>query len=416
MAALATGDGFPDVVVTAVASTTPLAPDAEDTWQALLQGQSGIRALDNPFIEQFNSPVRIGGRLLESFDAQLSHVERRRLSYMQKMATVLGRRVWDNAGSPDVDSKRLMVSVGLALATTEKLVFRYDDWRAEGVRAVTPIEVQMHMPNAPAAAVGLDHHAKAGMIAPVLADASGAAAIAQAWRHIVLGEADIAICGGVDTTIEAVPIAAFVQLGMLSTNNDDAAGACRPFDKNRDGMVFGEGGALMVIETEQHAKARGAPILARLMGAGITFDGHDVVEPDPSGERAGDAITRAIQLAGLTPTDIDHVNAHATGTTFGDLAEALAIRNALGNHTPAVYAPKAALGHSMGATGAVEAVLTVQALRDGVVPPTLNLEKLDPEIDLDVVAGQARRGNYRWAVTNSLGLGGHNVALAFGAY
>jgi 3-oxoacyl-[acyl-carrier-protein] synthase II/beta-ketoacyl ACP synthase len=272
------------------------------------------------------------------------------------------------------------------------------------------------MPNAPAAAVGLARHAKAGVITPVMADASGAAAIAQAWRHIVLGEADIGICGGVETTIEAVPIAAFAQLGMLSTNNDDPAGACRPFDTNRDGMVFGEGGALMLIETEDHAKARGAHILARLMAAGITSDGYDVIKPDPSGERAGDAITRAIQLAGLTPTDIDHVNAHATGTTFGDLAEAHAIRSAFGNHTPVVYAPKAALGHSMGAAGAVEAVLTVQALRDGVVPPTLNLENLDPEIDLDVVVGQARHGQYRWAVTNSFGLGGHNVALAFGAY
>jgi beta-ketoacyl ACP synthase len=416
MAALITGDGFPAIVVTAVASTTPLAPDAEDTWQALLEGRSGIRSLDNPFVREFESPVRIGGRLLESFDEQLSHKERRRLSYMQKMATVLGRRVWENAGSPDVDTKRLMVSIGLALATTEDLVFRYDDWRARGMRAVSPLEVQMYMPNAPAAAVALDRHAKAGVIAPVLADASGAAAIARAWRHIVLGGADIAICGGVDTRIEAVPIAAFVQLDMLSTSNNDPGRACRPFDKNRDGMVFGEGGALMVIETEEHARARGAPILARLMGASITSDGYDIVAPDPSGEQASDAITRAIQLAGLTPIDIDHVNAHATGTTLGDLAEAHAIRRAFGNHTPAVYAPKAALGNSMGAAGAMEAILSVQALRDGVVPATLNLEMLDPEIDLDVVAGQARHGNYRWAVSNSFGLGGQNVALAFGAH
>ena len=151
----------------------------------------------------------------------------------------------------------------------------------------------------------------------------------------------------------------------------------------------------MVVETEQHAKARGAPILARLMGAGITFDGYDAVEPDPSGERAGDAISRAIQLAGLTPTDIDHVNAHATGTTFGDLAEALAIRNALGNHTPAVYAPKAALGHSMGATGAVEAALTVQALRDGVVPPALNLERPRPRDRSRCRGRPPRPGDYR---------------------
>ena len=279
-----------------------------------------------------------------------------------------------------------------------------------------PLAVQMHRPNAPAAAVGLDRGAKSGIISPVLADASGAAAIAQAWQAIVLGDADIAICGGVETRIEAVPVAAFTKLGTMSTNNDDPPGACRPFDQERDGMVLGEGGALMLIETEQHAKARGARILARLMGAAITSDSYDAVTPDPNGERAGDAITHAIQLSGLTPTDIDHVNAHATGTMFGDLAEARAIRRALGVHDPVVYAPKAALGHSLGAAGAVEAVLTVQALCDGVVPPTLNLKNMDPEIDLDVVAGTSRRGDYRYAVTDSFGFGGHNVAVVFGAY
>jgi beta-ketoacyl ACP synthase len=155
--------------------------------------------------------------------------------------------------------------------------------------------------------------------------------------------------------------------------------------------------------------------LARLMGAAMSSDGYDSVKPDPSGQVAGEAIARAIELAGLKPTDIDLVNAHATGTTFGDLSEACAIGHALGNHTPAVYAPKAALGHSLGAAGAVEAVLTVQSLRDGVVPPTLNVKDLDPEIELDVVAGQARRANYCYAVSNSLGIGGHNVAVVFGA-
>jgi meromycolic acid 3-oxoacyl-[acyl-carrier protein] synthase II len=416
MATLRTGDGFADVVVTAVASTTPLAPGAEQTWHLLLEGRSGIRALDKPFVSEFKMPVRIGGQLVESFDEQLSRVEQRRTSYMQKMSTVLSRRLWADAGSPEVDTRRLAVSIGLALGSTEEIPVQHDAWEQKGLRAVSPLTVQMFMPNGPAAAVGLDRQAKAGIISPVMADASGGAAIAQAWRHIVLGEADIAICGGVETSIEAVPVAAFTQLGILSTNNDDPPGACRPFDKDRDGMVFGEGGALMLVETEQHAQARGAPILARLMGAATTSDGYDAVKPDPSGEPAGDAIAHAIRLAGLTPADIDHVNAHATGTTFGDLAEARAISHAFGNHAPAVYAPKAALGHSLGAAGAVEAVLTVQALRDGVVPPTLNLKELDPDIDLDVVADQARRGDYRYAVSDSFGLGGYNVAVVFGAY
>ncbi|WP_375485219.1 3-oxoacyl-ACP synthase KasB [uncultured Mycobacterium sp.] len=416
MAALSTGTGFPDVVVTGVAMTTALAADADNTWKKLLDGQSGIRKLDNPFVEQFDAPVRIGGHLLEDFDHELTRVEKRRMLFLQKISTVLGRRVWANAGSPEVDPNRLMVAIGTGMGSTEEMVFGYDDIRERGMKAVNPVGVLMMMPNSGAAWVGLEHKARAGILTPVSACASGAEAIAQAWRQIVLGEADIAICGGIETRIEAIPIAAFARMELLSTNNDDPEGACRPFDKDRDGFVFGEAGALLVVETEDHAKARGANILGRLMGAGITSDGYHIVAPDPSGERAGQAMTRAIELAGLTAADIDHVNAHATGTVIGDLAEAKAINNALGAHRAAVYAPKAALGHSVGAVGAVESILTVLALRDGVIPPTLNLRNLDPEIDLDVVTGESRPGDYRYAINNSFSFGGFNVALVFGRY
>ena len=417
MARLSTGNGFPEVVVTGVAMTTALATDADTTWKKLLDGQSGIRKLDDPFVQEYDLPVKIGGHLLEGFDHELTRVELRRLSYLQKMSTVLGRRVWQSAGSPEVDPRRLMVSIGTGMGSTEEMIFTYDDLRAKGVRAVSPLSVTKYMPNAAAAAVGLERQARAGVITPVSACASGAEGIAQAWRNIVLGEADVAICGGVETRIEAVPIVGFALMRIvLSTTNDDPAGACRPFDRDRNGFVFGEAGALMVIETEQHAKARGATILARLMGASITSDGYHIVAPDPNGEQAGHAMTRAIELAGLQPTDIDHVNAHATGTTVGDVAEAKAIRNALGSHDAAVYAPKSALGHSVGAVGAVESILTVFALRDGIIPPTLNLENQDPEIDLDVVHGEPRVGDYKYAVSNSFGFGGHNVALAFGRY
>ena len=417
MALLTTGNGLPNVVVTGVAMTTALATDADNTWKNLLDGQSGIRLLDDPFVEQYDLPVRIGGHLLEEFDSQLNKVENRRMSYLQKMATVLGRRVWESAGSPEVDTRRLMVSIGTGMGSSEELVFAYDGMRERGLKAVSPLVVQMFMPNGAAAVVGLERGAKAGVCTSISACASGSEAIANAWRNIVYGEADIAVCGGVETRIEAVPIAGFAQMRIvLSNTNDNPAGACRPFDRDRNGFVFGEAGALLVIETEEHAKARGANILARLMGASVTSDGFHMVAPDPSGERAGHAITRAVQLAGLAPTDIDHINAHATGTSVGDVAEGKAINNAMGGHRPAVYAPKAALGHSVGAVGAVESILTVQALRDGVIPPTLNLENLDPEIDLDVVAGAPRTGDYRYAVNNSFGFGGHNVALAFGKY
>jgi meromycolic acid 3-oxoacyl-[acyl-carrier protein] synthase II len=417
MGGLATGNGFPNVVVTGIAMTTALATDAESTWQKLLDGQSGIRKLEDPFVEQYDLPVRIGGHLLEDFDSELTRIELRRLSYLQKMSTVLGRRAWENAGSPEVDSRRLMVSIGTGLGSTEELVFAYDDMRAKGMRAVSPLAVQKYMPNSPAAAVGLERGAKAGVITPVSACASGSEGIAHAWQQIVLGEADVAVCGGVESRIEAVPIAGFAQMRIvLSTNNDDPAGACRPFDRDRNGFVFGEAGALLVIETEEHAKARGANILARVMGASVTSDGYHMVAPDPNGEQAGHAMTRAIQLAGLAPTDIDHVNAHATGTSVGDVAEGHAINNAMGGHRPAVYAPKSALGHSVGAVGAVESILTILALKNGIIPPTLNLKNLDPEIDLDVVHGGPRPGNYQYAVNNSFGFGGHNVALAFGKY
>jgi beta-ketoacyl ACP synthase len=419
MTELATGKGLPSVVVTAITMTTALATDAETTWKLLLDNQSGIRTLDDPFVKEFDLPVTIGGHLLEEFDSQLTRIELRRTGYLQRMSTILGRRVWENAGSPEVDTNRLMVSIGTGLGSAEELVFGYDEMRERGYRAISPLTVQKYMPNGAAAAVGLERHAKAGVMTPISACASGAEGIAHAWQQIVLGEADMAICGGVETKIEAVPIAGFSNMRIvMSTNNDDPAGACRPFDKNRDGFVFGEAGALMVIETEEHAKARGANILGRIMGASITSDGFHMVAPDPNGARAGHAIARAIQLGGLSPSDIDHVNAHATGTQVGDVAESKAINNALGPHggNAAVYAPKSALGHSVGAVGAVESILTVLALRDQVIPPTLNLVNQDPEIDLDVVAVKPRTGDYQYAINNSFGFGGHNVAIAFGRY
>ncbi|OBG72331.1 MULTISPECIES: 3-oxoacyl-ACP synthase KasB [unclassified Mycobacterium] len=417
MTELVTGKTLPNVVVTGIAMTTALATDAENTWKLLLDGQSGIRKLEDPFVDHYDLPVRIGGHLLEEFDAGLTRAERHRMGYLQMMSTVLGRRVWENAGSPEVDPTRLLVSVGTGLGSAEQIVYSYDDLRARGLQAVSPLAVSKYMPNGAAAAVGLERHAKAGVLTSVSACASGSEGVAQAWRNIVFGEADIAICGGVEVKIEAVAIAAFAQMRIvMSTKNDDPQGACRPFDRDRTGFVFGEAGALMVIETEEHAKARGANILARIMGASITSDGFHMVAPDPNGLRAGHAMSRAVQLAGLSPSDIDHVNAHATGTSVGDVAESKAINNALGSNTPAVYAPKAALGHSVGAVGAVESILTVMALRDQVIPPTLNLENLDPEIDLDVVSGKPRPGKYDYAINNSFGFGGHNVAIAFGKY
>jgi beta-ketoacyl ACP synthase len=402
-------------VVTAVTATTSIAPDIESTWKGLLAGESGIRVLEDEFVTKWDLPVRIGGHLKEAVDDHMGRLDLRRMSYVQRMAKLLGGQVWDAAGNPEVDPDRFAVVVGTGLGGGEKIVETYDLMNEGGPRKVSPLAVQMIMPNGAAAVIGLQLGARAGVMTPVSACSSGSEAIAHAWRQIVMGDADIAVCGGVEGGIEALPIAAFSMMRAMSTRNEDPEGASRPFDKDRDGFVFGEAGALMVIETEEHAKARGAQPLARLMGAGITSDAFHMVAPAADGLRAGHAMKRSMELAGLEPKDIEHINAHATATSIGDTAEANAIRVAGVEHA-AVYAPKSALGHSIGAVGALESVLTVLSLRDGVIPPTLNYVTPDPEIDLDVVAGEPRYGDYKYAINNSFGFGGHNVALAFGKY
>jgi beta-ketoacyl ACP synthase len=407
--------GFPNVVVTAVTATTAIAPDIESTWKGLLAGESGIRILEDEFVDKWDLQVKIGGHLKEPLDPLMSRLEMRRMSYVQRMSKYLGNQLWETAGKPEVDPDRFAVVIGTGLGGGEKIVETYDAMNEGGPRKVSPLAVQMIMPNGAAAVVGLELGARAGVITPVSACSSGSEGIAHAWRQIVMGDADIAVCGGVEGAIEALPIAAFSMMRAMSTRNDDPEGASRPFDKDRDGFVFGEAGALMVIETEEHAKARGAKPLARLLGAGISSDAYHMVAPAPDGLRAAHAMTRAMETAGLSPKDISHVNAHATATPIGDTAEANALRVAGVEHA-AVYAPKSALGHSIGAVGALESILTVLALRDGVIPPTLNYVTPDPEIDLDVVAGEPRYGEYQYAINNSFGFGGHNVALAFGRY
>ncbi|MEC3920585.1 KasA/KasB family beta-ketoacyl-ACP synthase [Nocardia sp. CDC160] len=406
---------FPSVVVTSLAATTSIAGDVDSTWKGLLNGESGIDVLEDSFLDDFGLPVRIGGHLKVCPTDLLTRAEARRWSYVEQMAVVLGREVWANAGNPEVDKDRLGVSIGTGLGGAEVLMSARDKLVNGGYRKVPPMAVQAIMPNGAAACVSVELGARAGVSTPVSACSSGAEAIANAWRMVVMGDADMVVTGGVEGSIQALPIAGFSMMRAMSTRNDDPKGASRPFDMDRDGFVFGEAGALMTIETEEHAKARGATIHARIMGAGITSDGFHLVAPDPEGTGAARAMTRAMEYAGLTKSDVTHINAHATATPIGDTAEANAIKQAVGNHA-AVYAPKSALGHSIGAVGALESVLTVLSVRDGIIPPTLNLENQDPEIDLDVVKGQARTGQFDYALNDSFGFGGHNVAIAFGRY
>ena len=368
-----------------LAATTSVAGDVAGTWKALLAGESGIGLLDDSFVEEFDLPVRIGAHLKVSPDDALTRVEIRRMSWPARVALTLARTAWTDAGSPDVDKDRLDVVIGTGLGGGDALIDAVDRLRTGGYRKVSPFAVQMVMPNGPSATVGLELGARGGVMTPVSACSSGAEAIAQAYRMIAMGDADMVVAGGVEGRIDSFSIASFATMRALSSNNADPAGASRPFDKDRDGFVFGEAGALMVLETEKHALARGATIHARLLGCGTTSDGYHLVAPDPTGRGAARAMTHAIQRAGLTPADITHINAHATATPAGDIAEAQAITTAVGTHA-AIYAPKSALGHSVGAVGALEAVLTVLAVRDGVIPPHTQPRHTRPE-------DRPRRGN-----------------------
>ncbi|MFC9786916.1 KasA/KasB family beta-ketoacyl-ACP synthase [Rhodococcus sp. NPDC127528] len=400
------------VVVTAVAATTPIADDIDGTWNGLVNGHSGIAELEDDFVRRYDLPVRIGGTLRAVPSAKLTRVELRRHSFVEQMALVLGRQVWAEAGCPDVDGERLAVVVGTGLGGGDALIDAVDALRAGGCRRVSPMSVPMVMPNGPAATVGLEVGAKGGVFAPSSACSSGSEALAHAWRLIATGEADVVVAGGVEGQIGAVPIASFAMMRAMSTRNSEPDRASRPFDRDRDGFVLGEAGALVVLESETHAKARGAQVLGRLLGAGITSDAFHIVASDPAGLGAARAMRKAIQVAGLSPSDIDHVNAHATSTPVGDASEANAIMAVTANAS--VYAPKSALGHSIGAVGALEAILTMATIRDQTVPPTLNLENRDPAVDLDIVSGTARAQRIDYALSNSFGFGGHNVTLAFG--
>jgi 3-oxoacyl-[acyl-carrier-protein] synthase II len=283
------------------------------------------------------------------------------------------------------------------------------------VRKVSPLTIPMLMPNGPAAHVGLQFHARGGVHAPVSACASGAEALAWAWRMLRAGEVDVVIAGGAEACITGIPLAGFSQMrAMCMSHNDDPEHASRPFDTARDGFVLGEGAGVMVLERAEFAEARGAAVHGRLAGIGTSADAYHITAPDPEGGGQSRAMTAALRSGGLDPSDIGHVNCHATSTPVGDVGETVSVRKAIGDH-PILTAPKGSLGHLLGAAGAVEGIAAVLSIRDGLIPPTANLENLDEKVTLDVVAGQARKVELTAALNDSFGFGGHNVALAFTA-
>lgn len=402
-----------DVVITGLGATTPLGGDVASSWNALLAGKSGARLIEDDRVREL--PTQIACYFAVDPASVIDRVQARRLDRSQQAALVAAREAWANAGSPEVDPERLAAVVGTGIGGAVTLLDQDDILETRGYRRVSPHSIPMLMPNGPAATVGLEVGARAGVHTTVSACASGAEGIALGMDLIRAGRADVVIAGGAEACIHPLPMAGFGQARALSTRNDDPAAASRPFDVGRDGFVMGEGAGLMVLERAEFAAARGATIIARLTGSGTTADSYDIVQPEPNGAGASRAIRMALADGGLIAADIQHVNAHATSTPVGDKAESVAIRSALGDGA-VIAATKSQTGHMMGASGAVEAVFSVLAIRDQIVPFVLNLDDLDPDPNiqaLDIVRGEPRRMQINAAVSDSFGFGGHNVALLF---
>ncbi len=412
------------VVITGLGATTPLGGDVPTTWQAMLGGRSGVRLLPQEFRDLL--PVHIGAPLAVDPLDVLDRVQARRLDRTAQLALVSAREAWADADLPapsaegyteQIDPDRLGVIVGTGIGGVLTTLGQYDVMRERGARRVSPLAIPMLMPNGPAAAIALELLARAGVHTPISACASGAEAIGLGLAMIRSGRADVVVCGGTEAAIHPLPIAGFANMQALSRRNDEPERASRPYDKDRDGFVYGEGAGVLVLESAEHAAARGARVYAEVVGAGMTSDAHHIAQPDPVGAGAAQAMSDALLDAGLAATDIVHLNAHATSTPQGDVAESLAIRTALGDATDgvAVSATKSMTGHLLGAAGAFESIATVLAVAQRIAPPTINLENLDDDVHLDVVRDSPRQlpaGDVA-AINNSFGFGGHNVALVF---
>ena len=405
------------VVVTGIGATTPLGNNAKDTWEAAVAGRSGIRTMPYEWIKDL--PVHFAGTVVtEPTDMGLEPVKARRLDRSQQFAIVASREAWADAGlGDDVDKARLGVAYATGIGGIISVLSNYDTLRERGWNRVPVLAVPQLMPNGPAAWVGLEFGAQAGVHCPVSACASGAEAVAVGARMIEDGRADVVIVGGTEAALHPMPIASFAVMRALSTRNDDPARASRPYDKGRDGFVMGEGAATLILESEAHAKARGARIYGVYAGVGMTSDGHDIAQPEPEGRGATRAIQFALANSGLAASDITHVNAHATSTPAGDVAEAKAIRQGLGAHAANVLVSgtKSMTGHLLGGAGALESIFSVLAIHHRMAPPTINIEDMEENLGIDVVRDVARplpAGDVA-VLNNSFGFGGHDVAVVF---
>lgn len=407
------------VVVTGLGTTSPLGGDIASTWDAMLAGRSGVRTLEQEWADHL--PVKIGATAAVEPSEVLERVKARRLDRSSQFAMVAAMEAWADSGldAGGADPERLGVALPSGIGGVQTLLSNYDALREKGFRRVSPLAVPMLMPNAPAANVGLYVDAKAGVHSPVSACASGNEGISLGVDQIRLGRCDVLLVGGTEAAIHPLPMAAFGQMMALSKREGDPTLVSRPWDVDRDGFVLGEGAGVLVIESEEHARARGARIYAEVLGAGITADSHDIAQPDPEGAGGTRAMAAAMRESDIGPADIKHINAHATSTPLGDVAEVLMVHNTIGKYADEVVvtSTKSMTGHLLGGAGAVESIATVLAIHHRKSPPTINLDKPDDRVDLDIATSvRDLPADGFAALNNSFGFGGANVAVAFATY
>ncbi|MFE1645134.1 beta-ketoacyl-[acyl-carrier-protein] synthase family protein [Microbacterium sp. P01] len=403
------------IVVTGIGASSPIGGTAPDSWTALLGGASGARTLEHEWVEQYSLPVTFAAEALVRPEAVLERTEVRRLDPSSQFALVAAREAWADAGAPDVEPERLGVDFATGIGGLWTLLDAWDTLREKGPRRVMPMTVPMLMPNAAAAAVSMHFGARAFARTVASACASSTESIVNAFEHLRAGLADVIIAGGTESAIHPITMASFASMQALSKRNDDPAHASRPYSADRDGFVMGEGAGALVLETEEHAIARGAKIYAVIVGGGVTADSYHITANDPEGRGASRAVTFALEQAGVSPDDVTHINAHATSTPVGDPAEYTALKTVFGDrvHEIPVSATKASTGHLLGGTGALEAIFSILAIQNRIAPPTINLTTQDPEIPLRVSGEPIPLGDGpQLAISNSFGFGGHNAVLA----
>jgi 3-oxoacyl-[acyl-carrier-protein] synthase II len=401
------------IVVTGIGATSCLGGNARDTWEALLRRESGIRLLTEEWVETHELPVKFAGRVKVPASEVLERIEIKRLDPSAQLAVIAAREAWADAGAPSDAKERILVDFATGIGGLNTLLDAWDVMKEKGARRVLPMTIPMLMPNAAAAAISMDLETRGGARTCVSACASGTESIANAVDHLRSGIADVVICGGTESVIHPLPIAAFAAMHALSTRNDDPARASRPYDKDRDGFVLGEGAAVLILETKEHAVARGAKIYAEIAGGSVSSDAHHITAPDPEGNGAARAVLDALTDAGVTPDDVNYINAHATSTPVGDIAEYTALHRVFGDRIKEipVSATKSATGHLLGGTGALEAMFTVLSVNEKIAAPTLNLDNQDEAIPLDVVVEPRALPENIVAISNSFGFGGHNAVI-----